>query len=150
MSAMKRAMSWQRARSRVVKPVHPHWFFNSKHVALLRRVWARIGERTIGHEPVEQARNLQIFDEERELPIGRQRRCGIPFHPHRTGPTIKSCWRRCTASFNRWLFTRWVKRKVGISWIICLRMHDSLAKHPPLTAGFRFTALNQFAASGSN
>src|SRR5271166_5611856 len=40
----------------------------AKHVALLRRVWARIGERAISHERVEQARNLQILDEERELP----------------------------------------------------------------------------------
>lgn len=26
---MKRAMSWQRGRSRVVKPAQPHWFFSS-------------------------------------------------------------------------------------------------------------------------
>src|SRR4249919_1336752 len=85
----------------------------AKHVALLRRVGARIGERTIGHERVEQARTLQIFDEERELPIGRQRRRGIPSDPHRTGPPIERCRRQRSVLFYRWLVTRWVERKVG-------------------------------------
>ncbi len=61
----------------------------AKHVALLRRVRARIGERAIGHHRIEQARNLQIFDEERELPIGRQRCCGVPFDPHRASPGVE-------------------------------------------------------------
>ena len=32
---MKRAMIWHRARSRVVKPPQPHWFFNSSKGFLL-------------------------------------------------------------------------------------------------------------------
>ena len=50
----------------------------AEHIALLRRVGARISERAIGHERVEQARHLEILDEEWQLPVGRQRRCGIP------------------------------------------------------------------------
>src|SRR5271165_4319858 len=39
----------------------------AEHIALLRRVRARIGEWTIGYERVEQARNLEIFDEKGQL-----------------------------------------------------------------------------------
>ncbi len=42
-----------------------------KHIALLRCVRAAIDQRTIGREPIEQARNLEIFDEEGQLPKGR-------------------------------------------------------------------------------
>ena len=85
----------------------------AEHIALLRRVGARISERAIGHERVEQARHLEILDEEWQLPVGRQRRCGIPFDPHRSSPGVKSCWRQCSVLLNRRLFTRRVSRKAG-------------------------------------
>jgi len=43
---MKRAMSWQRARSLVAKPAQPHWFFNSsKGFFAVGAVAIKLGER---------------------------------------------------------------------------------------------------------
>jgi hypothetical protein len=84
----------------------------AKHVALLRRVRARIGERAIGHSRVEQVRHLEVFDEERELPIGRQRRRWVPFNPYWPRPSVERC--RCqSVLFNYRLITRWVSGKEG-------------------------------------
>ena len=45
MSAMKRAMIWHRARSRVVKPPQPHWFFSSKGIFAIGAIAVELGER---------------------------------------------------------------------------------------------------------
>ena len=51
----------------------------SQHIAFFRRVRARVTQRAIRHESVEQAGRFQKIDEERQLPKRRQRRLGYRF-----------------------------------------------------------------------
>ena len=62
----------------------------SQNIAFFRRVRARVMQRAIRHESVEQAARFQKIDEERQLPKRRQRRLGIPFDMHRAGETVEA------------------------------------------------------------
>jgi len=81
----------------------------SQHIAFFRRVRARVTQRAIRHESVEQASRFQKIDEERQLPKRRQRRLGIPFDKHRAGETVEDHALRRAFAFNRRLLTRRVK-----------------------------------------
>ncbi len=52
----------------------------AENVALVGRVRARVMQRAVGDEAVEQAALLEQFDEERQLAERRHRRATVPFH----------------------------------------------------------------------
>ena len=60
-----------------------------QNVAFLRRVGARIAQRTIGNEGVKQTALLEEIDEERQLPEHRRRRLLVPFDMHRTPKAVE-------------------------------------------------------------
>jgi len=83
---------------------------------------ARVTQRAIRHESVEQASRFQKIDEERQLPqSGRQRRLGIPFDS--TGRrTVEDHALRRAFAFNRRLLTRRVKEGLESSCVMLLIM----------------------------
>src|SRR5208283_1696781 len=88
----------------------------SQHIAFFWRVRARVMQRAIRNESIEQAAPFQKIDEERQLPERRQRRLGIPFDMHRPGETVEAHALRRAFVFNRRLLTRKVNggmRKIG-------------------------------------
>src|SRR5271166_874257 len=88
----------------------------SQHIAFFWRVRARVMQRAIRNESIEQAAPFQKIDEERQLPERRQRRLGIPFDMHRPGETVEAHALQRAFVFNRRLLTRKVNggtRKIG-------------------------------------
>src|SRR6516165_560232 len=60
----------------------------AEHVALVRRIRARVVEWTVGNQGVKHPGGLEKLDEERRLAKRRERCLGIPLHMHPTGPAI--------------------------------------------------------------
>ena len=54
----------------------------AQNIALARRVRAPQRQRTVRHPGIEQAAQLEEFDEERQLPERRCRRRRVPFDVH--------------------------------------------------------------------
>ena len=81
------------------------------NVALLGRVGTAVAQRTVGDQGVEQSARLEEMDEERQLPMRRQRRLVIPFHTDRAKETVKIDAARRLPGDNQGLFTRRVSRK---------------------------------------
>ena len=87
----------------------------AQDVPLLRRVGARVPQRAIRDEGVEQPRRLQIVDEEGKLTERCHRRLVVPFDPHRAAETVDLDPGGVLLD-NQRLFTRRVRRKgVGIA-----------------------------------
>src|SRR5262249_37064051 len=59
------------------------------HVALVRRVGARVLQWAVGNQGVEHPGRLEKFDEERRLAKRRKWCFGIPLHMHPTGPAVQ-------------------------------------------------------------
>ena len=113
-----------------------------QNVAFLRRVGARIAQRTIGNEGVKQTALLEEIDEERQLPEHRRRRLLVPFDMHRTPKAVEINASRRIAFDNQGLLTRLVSRqRRGIA-----RHALKNARYPPIrkisTAVFRFMGLS--------
>jgi len=60
----------------------------AEDIALSRRIRARVEQRTVRHQAVEQPALLEVFNEERELPKRRHRRTAVPFHMDTPGKSI--------------------------------------------------------------
>ena len=101
-----------------------------QHVARLGRVRARVVQRAIRDERLEQTRRLQKIDEERQLAERRESRRMVPFDPHRTGETVHNDGAAGAGpKRNRRLFTRRVNANSAKDpALMPLKMRDSHAK----------------------
>src|SRR5262245_4006632 len=61
----------------------------AEHVALVRRIRARVVQRAVGNQGVEHPGRLEKLDEERRLADRREGCVRIPLHMHPTGPAIE-------------------------------------------------------------
>src|SRR5215467_178899 len=61
----------------------------AEHVALVRRIGARVVQWAVGNQGVEHPGRLEKLDEERRLAKRRKWCLGIPLHMHPTGPAVQ-------------------------------------------------------------
>ena len=57
----------------------------AQHIALRRRIRARVDQRAVRHQGIEPAAQLQVFSKEGQVSERRYRGIRVPFHLHRTG-----------------------------------------------------------------